>query len=249
MAQCRLPVAGSDRMRSESRPERIPPDNRSRERFNRLALSLGVGLCVLALLLNAGHRNGLLQRVVDALSYDAGLDEPQEAEPFRSVRSPPEAAREETGASTPPPSSLAGRQAGDHSVLATLAGTCRHWTSRNSQGQFTANARLACDEMRTYATRHGMTVPEVNAPSEGRSAQSGTTARSPQPHVPVNSCEHRGYGSVAYRQCRAAEQQRLAQLCASLRNEADRARGDRRRTLMTHARAVCHEARRYRIVN
>jgi hypothetical protein len=135
---------------------------------------------------------------------------------------------------------------GDPSVLRTLSETCRYWTEQNTRGQYSANQQMACDDMSRYAREFGMRAPVIS----GRGPAMPTQRSTAQPASPiyVNQCEALGQTTIDYRQCRAAEQDRLNNWCHSLRTQLDGATGARRDTLRRDAQAVCGEASRYQIV-
>jgi hypothetical protein len=150
----------------------------------------------------------------------------------------------------PPASSYVPRNAvrGDPRVLQNLVEICRYWTGQNTQGQYRGNQEMACNDMVSYAREHGLRVPSVGGSGPQVSAPAQQPSSTTRIHVTVNQCAQHGYGSIDYRQCRAAEKRRLTDWCRSLANERDRARGERYETLVLHARAVCSEADRYQIV-
>jgi hypothetical protein len=135
---------------------------------------------------------------------------------------------------------------GDPHVLQSLTETCRYWVERNTRGQYSANQQMACNDMTRYAREYGMQVPTFSG--SGPAVPVQRTAPQAGPRVPVNQCENLGRTTIRYRQCRAAEQDRLDRWCSWLRAERDAASGGRRDTLRRDAQAVCGEASRYQIV-
>jgi hypothetical protein len=147
---------------------------------------------------------------------------------------------------SPRPQVYAPASRGDARVLQSLTETCRYWTEQNTRGQYNGNQQMACTKMSSYAEEYGMTVPFVAG--QGPSLPAQRSAPRMAPGVYVDECDRHGQGSIPYRQCRAAEQQRLDSSCRSLRTQLDSATGARRDTLRRQAQAVCSEASRYQIV-
>jgi hypothetical protein len=149
-------------------------------------------------------------------------------------------------AAPPPPREQRTMNRGDPGVLQSLANTCRYWTEQNTHGQYSGNQQMACNDMTRYAREFGMQAPTVS----GRGPALPTQRSIPEagPSVHVNQCGQFGHTTIAYRQCRADEQERLNNWCKSLQTQFDRASGPLRDTLRRDAQAVCGEASRYQIV-
>lgn len=135
---------------------------------------------------------------------------------------------------------------GDPGVFQSLTDTCRYWTEQNTRGQYSGNEQIACNQMNQYARDFGMRAPAIS----GRGPALPAQRHAPQanPSVYVDECERFGRTTIAFRQCRAAEQDRLTNSCHSLRTQFDRAAGAHRDNLRRQMQAVCSEASRYQIV-
>jgi hypothetical protein len=147
------------------------------------------------------------------------------------------------------PTGTATTRRGDPSVLERLTETCHYWVTQNTRGQYSGNQQVACDDMARYAREFGMAVPYVPGGVARSSGSNPSSSSQRGIRVSVDECERHGYGSVDYRQCRAAEQRRLDNWCGSLRTNLESARGAQRDSLRARMDAVCLEARRYQIVN
>ena len=147
------------------------------------------------------------------------------------------------------PSGSATTRRGDPSVLGRLTEPCRYWVTQNTRGQYSGNQQMACNDMVSYAREFGMAVPHVPGGVTRSSGSNALASNQGGIHVRVDECERHGYGSVSFRQCRAAEQRRLDNWCGSLRKDLESARGSQRDSTRARMDAVCAAARRYQIVN
>jgi hypothetical protein len=225
------------------------PDRRSALEDSPRASPLGAFIAIAAiagvcfLLWNKGVFEPLLRpaeeppSVAPAPSATTPAAAPAPAPVERSLRSPSS------------PSGSATTRRGDSSALERLTETCRYWVTQNTRGQYSGNQQLACDDMASYAREFGMAVPYVPGGVARSSGSNPSSSSQRGIHVSVDECERHGYGSVDYRQCRAAEQRRLDNWCGSLRTNLESARGAQRDSLRARMDAVCLEARRYQIVN
>ena len=62
-------------------------------------------------------------------------------------------------------------------------------------------------------------------------------------------CASHGYGSIAYRECRARAAKYLKQRCNTLTKQANSATGSSRASLKQDKKKFCHAARHFEIVN
>ena len=147
------------------------------------------------------------------------------------------------------PSGSATTRRGDPGVLNRLAETCRYWVTQNTRGQYSGNQQMACDDMASYAREFGMALPYIPSGVVRSPGSNALASNQGGIHVRVDECERHGYGSVSFRQCRAAEQRRLDTWCGSLRKDLESARGAQRDVIRARMDAVCAGARRYQIVN
>lgn len=234
-------------MWEDPRPERI------RELESRRSSPVGPALVaiaaiagVLAIMINA-----------DLVPWEApdtpavpDLDTPSEPAPpatdTRQLRPAPPAP---TGSSRTPTTPRARTvERGNPDVLQQLTQTCRYWTEQNTQGQYAGYQQMACNDMTRYATKFGMTPGPVAASPNRPEASITRSQATAGISVAVDQCEHHGFGSIKYRQCRAGEKNRLTALCRELRAQSQSARGSRYEALSLRAQATCRAADRYEIV-
>jgi hypothetical protein len=127
-------------------------------------------------------------------------------------------------------------------ILAQLEDTCRYWLRKGNATM----AESACRRMREHSVQAGLPIPQV---PQGRQAYSTSTTRTTtSPPVRVNQCTNHAHGSIDYRQCRAAEKERLRKACARAREHARGKVGQQYLLAKQHADAVCVQFERYAIV-
>jgi hypothetical protein len=228
-------------MWEEPRPERIPGRNEA-PAVNLVRLLITVALI-------SGVTLVLSNKLWPGFSRAPGNELPPPASEALPARPPAprpmeQPRRMDPAPAAPRPHGTVSR--GDPGVLRTLSETCRYWTEQNTRGQYSANQQMACDDMNRYAREFGMGTPVISGRGPAPSAQRATAQ--PASPIYVNQCEALGQTTIDYRQCRAAEQDRLNNWCHSLRTQLDGASGARRDMLRRDAQAVCGEASRYQIV-
>lgn len=139
---------------------------------------------------------------------------------------------------------------GDTAVLGQLAETCRYWTSQPTSPVAAAHRESACRDMVQYAQAHGLPVPAVGVSAARGSGATNTPVSGGANRVLVAVDEYGRFplGSIAFRECRAREKNRLLEWCRRLESRLDHASGDSRERLLAQTSAVCLEARNYDIV-
>lgn len=109
----------------------------------------------------------------------------------------------------------------------------------------------ACDQ---FAARSRQTLPPPAAvPATPQPRRPEPAPRPPArsrsaPVIKVNECDRERYGTIAYRQCRKREWQRLKQWCFDLNERANTERGERLVEVMRMRTPVCLAYERYQIV-
>jgi len=234
-------------MWEDPRPERI------RELESRRSSTVGPALVafaaiagVLAIMINAD----LVPWTEPDTPAVPDLDPPSEPTPpvkgTRQLRStPPDPTGSSRAQATSPARPV---ERGNPDVLQQLTQTCRYWTEQNTQGQYAGYQQMACNDMTRYATKFGMTPGPVAASPNRPEASITRSQATAGISVAVDQCEHHGFGSIKYRQCRASEKNRLTALCGELRAQSQSARGTRYEALSLRAQATCRAADRYEIV-
>ena len=229
-------------MWEEPRPERLTEISGKRGRWGVSTLVWIVALLGLAaILVNTGILDvagALLQNATQSLRDTAGTG--RAAHPTTSM---PETSQTQTHGRNVPDV-----RTGSRAVLQTLAETCRYWTEQNSRAKFEGHRQTACNDMVQYARKNGLPVPSPG----GGAPNVSTAVRQPPERAgsthQVDQCDRFGYGTIQFRQCRAAVKDRLTEWCNGLRNQRTSARGDAYRRINQQAIQVCAEADQYEIV-
>lgn len=110
----------------------------------------------------------------------------------------------------------------------------------------------ACD---LFAARSRQSLPPAAPkrlppplPSRAEPAPRPPVKSRPVPAVIVDECERERYGSIAFRQCRKREWQRLKKWCFNLNERANVAKGKELKEVMQWRTPVCLAYERYQIV-
>lgn len=133
-----------------------------------------------------------------------------------------------------------------------LVDTCTYWPREAAVQRNAAVFRdEACQQARRYASETGIRLALPPAPARGdarvvwSAPASGTAA---PPAVYIDDCSRMGLGSIAYRECRGREHQRLVDGCRTLRRRSDRQQGEAFVRLSALRDEVCLAADHYRVM-
>ena len=236
-----------------ARPERLQSlKNDRRQRRKESIVAWAIILGVTAVMLKAG-----LLRWSPPSNAQSGTLPPRET-PTERVAPATSSPETKPLTTTPPPTNLARPPApqspstrasrGDPAVMRTLTDTCVYWTRENTEGQYVARQTTACQQMLAYAEQHGFRAPQVTIRTPAKGGTSSSRRSTSTAQVYVNQCDSYGYGSIAYRRCRADEKARLSSECQQLRSRLEDLRGESRHDLMAKMSATCSAATGYQIV-
>lgn len=137
-------------------------------------------------------------------------------------------------------------------TMEELRAKCVEEVRRNDPRPLGANSY--CQQFATLSRRFA--PPPEAATSSPRFSAAPQSSPEPEPvqrerqyAVYVNDCKTWGYGSIAYRQCRAREAKRLPDECTKYRGKLNTAAYDRSEDVREWMRAYCREADAYRVVD
>jgi hypothetical protein len=235
-------------MWEDGRPDWLPPGPKKRLEWGVPMLAgIGITLSFLALISGTGIRNWATHAPQEAISPEVLPHSVSRPSPRQTTTSPhrSEPARQPLQGATSPQYWHPAVPSGDRAVLRKLIETCQYWTNSDVGGRHAGHRTVACNEMRTYASRHGYELSGSGPATPALQVQVPT----PSYQIPiyVNQCS--GYGSIRYRDCRSREKKRLEKLCGAFRERLELASGSDRDRLRRSATAACTEADRYAVVN
>ncbi|MCG6872728.1 MAG: hypothetical protein LJE84_10590 [Gammaproteobacteria bacterium] len=111
--------------------------------------------------------------------------------------------------------------------LEELRRICSYWTDRLHSDSSAATMRdAACGRMRDHANRFGLSAPGVDPPRAPRLTQRRRPPVSrPRYPLKLEACQRHNPGSIAWRDCRSRERERLHQNCLAYGSRAASAQG------------------------